>query len=95
MDRIYIGSNGRAAAINTQTGEIIWEVKFKNSSKEVSIVEKENFLFVGCQGKFYCLNKQDGQTIWVNELKGWGYENIGIAMEGISVQYQTKIIDRS
>lgn len=91
MEKIYIGSNGKLAAINPQNGEIIWQVKLTSSfNSDVSIIEKDNYLFVGCYGKIYGVNKQNGEILWTNELSGWGYGNIGIANEGISIQHKSK-----
>ena len=96
MDKIYIGSNGKLAAVNPKTGEIIWQTKLAGAYKcDVSIIEKEDYLFVGCYGKIHGVNKQNGEVLWTNELSGWGYSNIGIAGEGISIQHKSKLNNSS
>ena len=92
MEKIYIGSNGKLAAINPKNGEIIWQTKIAAAYNcDVSIVEKEDYLFVGCYGKIHGVNKQNGEILWTNELTGWGYANIGIANDNISIQHKSKM----
>src|SRR6478672_12456115 len=82
---LFIYSNGRVAAINAGSGEIVWEVKLKDYVKSTfshavgSIQAQGDKLFIGVSGIVVCLNAKDGSFVWKNELKGWGYSFVSFA----------------
>lgn len=85
---LFILSNGRVAAINKKTGDIVWEIKLKDYVKgsfsysygQISV--EENKIFVGTSGILLCLSTKDGSLIWKNELKGWGYGFVSMGNVG-------------
>jgi len=85
---LFILSNGRVAAINKKTGDIVWEVKLKEyvgssltySFGQISV--EDNKIFVGTTGILLCLSTKDGSLVWKNELKGWGYGFVSLGNAG-------------
>jgi outer membrane protein assembly factor BamB len=85
---LFIYSNGRVAAINRKTGDIVWEIKIKEYIKggfsysygQISV--EDNKIFLGTSGILLCLSTKDGSLIWKNELKGWGYGFVSLANAG-------------
>lgn len=88
-NNLYILSNGRVAAIDKTSGEIVWEVKLRTYVKTSlnytigQITFEHNKLFVAVSGILLCLEATDGSLIWKNELKGWGYNFVSVANAGI------------
>lgn len=85
---LFIFSNGRVAAIDKKTGDIIWEIKIKQyAGRSMSysygqIFAEDGKVYVGCSGMLFCLNAKDGSLLWKNELKGWGYQFVALANMG-------------
>lgn len=85
---MYIFSNGRVAAIDKKTGDIVWEIKLKEYFKSAvrmfygQISVENDKVFVGASGMLFCLNAKDGSLLWKNELKGWGYHFVSLANAG-------------
>jgi outer membrane protein assembly factor BamB len=82
---LFILSNGRVAAINKKTGDIVWEVKLKQyvtNSMAGSVGQinvEDNNVYIGVAGILLCLSTKDGALMWKNELKGWGYYFVSMA----------------
>ncbi len=82
---LYILSNGRVAAIDKQSGDIIWEIKLRqyvngaHTNAVGQISYEENRLYISIPGILICLDAKDGALIWKNELKGWGYGFVSMA----------------
>ncbi|HMR82894.1 MAG TPA: PQQ-binding-like beta-propeller repeat protein [Niabella sp.] len=88
-NKLFILSNGRVAAIDKKSGDIVWEVKLREYVKGASlsyvvgqIVLEGDKLVVAVSGILLCLSAKDGSLIWKNELKGWGYAFVSIANAG-------------
>lgn len=85
---LFIFSNGRVAAIDKKTGDIIWEIKMKQyAGRSMSfsygqIFAEDGKVYVGSAGMLFCLNAKDGSLLWKNELKGWGYQFVALANMG-------------
>jgi outer membrane protein assembly factor BamB len=82
---LFILSNGRVAAINKKTGDIVWELKLKQYVTSTmagavgQISVEDNKIYIGVAGILLCLSTKDGALIWKNELKGWGYNFVSMA----------------
>ena len=100
MEKLIIGSNGKVAAINSQSGKIIWETNLAKGffssthQQDVSVIEHEGNVFAGCQGHVFCIDSSSGKIKWHNELKGFGYNDVTLSIGGKSVQYVTKVETR-
>ena len=99
---LYIGTNGRVAAIDTNDGTIIWQLTLQTdgimstmSGEDVNILYKDGLIYAGCNGHIFCIDGYTGDVIWHNGLKGFGYHDIVLAMDGISVQMAKKTVKKS
>jgi outer membrane protein assembly factor BamB len=68
---IFVGFNQRVAALNRDTGEIVWSQKCRGGSY-VTFLLKEDRLIVSSNGYIYCLNPLTGQIYWNNDMPGYG-----------------------
>ena|SRR5690349_24084671 len=96
-DPLIIGTNGYVARIDPATGQELWRTPlipglFSGTSyTDVSVLIRDNSVFAGARGHLFCLDLASGKISWHNELKGMGYNDVAIAMEGISIQYLAKV----
>jgi len=73
MDLLFVGLNSRVAALDRQTGEIVWKWKSpKGRSSHVAVLLDGDRLMVSVQGYTYCLDTASGEQIWTNPLEGFG-----------------------
>lgn len=95
---LIIGSNGYVARIDTSTGLELWRTKLLpglfggSSCTDVSILLRGQLVFAGTHGHLFCLELTTGQILWRNELKGMGYNDVALSMEGTSVQFLSKTV---
>jgi outer membrane protein assembly factor BamB len=70
-DLLYVGLNGRVAALDRHSGDIVWEWRAKEGSTYVTILPDRGQLFVSVDGYTYCLDPATGEEYWMNPLKGY------------------------
>ncbi len=93
MDYLIIGCNGRVAAINPLTGNMKWETKLPvkySSYQDVNVLIDEDLIYAGCHGYLFCLDLHNGTLKWQNNLKGWGLNDITLALKDKSIQIMAK-----
>ncbi len=96
-DLLVIGSNGIVAGIDKRTGTIRWQTVLMPGflgggvSQDVSVLVHDCYVYAGCHGALFCLSLRSGQILWKNELKGFGYNDVSLALNNISVQYLEKV----
>lgn len=102
MNPLIIGTNGNIAAIDSTTGEIRWATELKTGGllsstrgEDVSVILRDDRVYAGCSGHLFCLDAANGTILWHNDLKGFGHNDVSLALEGVSVQYLEKIGRRS
>jgi len=71
-DVVLVGFNSRVAALNRETGDIVWQWKASQGSGFVSLLLDDDRLFVAVIGYTYCLDPLTGQELWFNPMKGFG-----------------------
>jgi outer membrane protein assembly factor BamB len=73
-DLVYVGFNGRVAALNRNTGDIVWDWRSpKPRSGYVSLLLlDDSHLIASVNGYTYCLQPSTGAEQWFNELVGFG-----------------------
>ena len=82
-DLIFVGLNGRVAALDRTTGETIWEWRSpKPRSGYVNLLVDKNLLIAGVNGYIYGLDPRTGEQLWFNELKGYGLGVTSLATLG-------------
>ena len=96
-ETLIIGSNGYVSRIDTASGQELWRTKLLSgllggsSCTDVSVLLRRKFIFAGTHGHLFCLILESGQILWKNELKGMGYNDVALAMEGVAIQFLTKV----
>jgi outer membrane protein assembly factor BamB len=70
---VYVGFNSRVAALDKNTGEIVWDWKAPKGRGYVSILLLEDRrLIVSVVGYTYSLDALTGKQQWYNEMRGFG-----------------------
>jgi len=70
---VYVGFNSRVAALDKNTGKIVWDWKAPKGRGYVSILLLEDDqLIVSVVGYTYSLDALTGKQQWFNELQGFG-----------------------
>ncbi|MBI3863513.1 MAG: PQQ-binding-like beta-propeller repeat protein [Planctomycetia bacterium] len=72
---VFVGFNSRVAALNRETGEIVWSWKATKPSMAggyVTLLLDGERLIVSVNGYMYCLHAETGEQLWYNETKGFG-----------------------
>ncbi len=99
MNPLIIGSNGSVAAIDPASGHVLWQVKLDTGAgffsstrnEDTSVLVKDGRVYAGGCGHLFCLDAATGQTLWHNPLSGMRHNDIALAMEGVAVQFVTKV----
>lgn len=74
---VFVGVNGRVAALDQFTGAELWRVELPSTGYNVvTLVYEQLKLFAAVNGKCFALDPFTGAFLWKNELKGMGYEHI-------------------
>ena len=98
---LIIGTNGYVASLDPDSGEELWRTKLQGgvfnatTREDVSVIVCEGKVFAGSQGHLICLDLASGQILWRNELKGLGYNDVSLALEGVSIQYLKRVVHHS
>jgi len=71
-DLVYVSFNSRAAALNRQTGEIVWDWKAPHGSGYVAMMLDGEHLMTSVSGYTYCLDASTGEQKWMNKMSGFG-----------------------
>ena len=77
-DLLFLGLNGRVAALDRNSGEIVWEWTAKDPDKNravggyMTLLVDQGQLFVSANGYTYRLDPITGDELWANPLRGWG-----------------------
>jgi outer membrane protein assembly factor BamB len=85
QDLVFVGLNSRLAALQRDTGEIVWQWKASKPRTHgyVSVLLlDETRLIVSVNGYTYCLDPLTGKQRWFNELPGFGTGVTSIAAVG-------------
>ncbi|MGD9722167.1 MAG: PQQ-binding-like beta-propeller repeat protein [Pirellulales bacterium] len=69
---VFVGFNARVAALDRETGELVWQWKCPRGSGIAALLLDGDRLIASLQGYTYCLDAASGQLIWNNPLKGMG-----------------------
>jgi outer membrane protein assembly factor BamB len=71
QELVYVGLNGRVAALDRNTGEAVWEWRASNGNAYVVMLVDRDLLLVSVDGYTYALNAYTGEEIWHNPLRGY------------------------
>jgi outer membrane protein assembly factor BamB len=82
---VFVGFNSRIAAMDANSGEIIWQWRSPRPSTGgyvTLLLLDENRLVASVNGYTYCLDPASGTQLWYNELVGFGTGATSIAALG-------------
>ena len=84
---IFVGFNGYVAALDRDSGEIVWANKQMKHKGNVIFLLDGDRLIVSLNGYIYCLDPLSGQILWHNPMKGYGWGIASLAsVRGSSMQ---------
>jgi hypothetical protein len=69
---IFVGFHSRVAAMNRDTGELVWQWRSPKGSGYTTLLLDGDRLIVSVMGYTYCLDPLSGQQWWANDLPGMG-----------------------
>jgi outer membrane protein assembly factor BamB len=68
---IFVGLNGYAAALDRDTGEIVWSNNQMRNGYVTLMLDGDR-LIVSTNGFIYCLDPCTGEILWHNPMTGYG-----------------------
>jgi outer membrane protein assembly factor BamB len=68
---IFVGLNGWVAALDRDSGEIVWYCSQLDSGYTTLLLDGDR-LIVSTNGYLYCLDPQNGKVVWKNPMTGYG-----------------------
>src|SRR4051794_40637625 len=68
---IFVGLNGYAAALDRDTGELVWSNNQMRSGYVTLLLDGDR-LIVSTNGYIYCLDPLTGEILWNNPMSGYG-----------------------
>tara|TARA_R110002096_G_scaffold400674_1_gene597317 strand:- start:2704 stop:3069 length:366 start_codon:yes stop_codon:yes gene_type:complete len=71
-DLVFVAFNSRAAALNRETGDIVWDWKAGKGSGFVALLLDGDRLMASVSGYTYCLDALTGGELWMNPMTGFG-----------------------
>ena len=73
IDRlVFVGLNGYAAALDRDTGAIVWSNDQMKRGYVTLLLDGDDRLICSTNGYLYCLDPLTGQILWHNPMRGYG-----------------------
>jgi outer membrane protein assembly factor BamB len=69
---VFVGFNSRIAALDRNSGEVVWKWKSPKGSGIPMLLLDGDRLIVSIQGYTHCLDPLSGDELWFNPLPGMG-----------------------
>src|SRR3954449_2888081 len=69
---VFVGFNGRAAALDRDSGEIVWSNNDMHRGYVTLLLDGDR-LIASSNGYMYCLDPYTGDILWHNPMTGFGY----------------------
>lgn len=69
---VFVGFNGRVAAVDRAGGKIVWEWKSPKGSGFVSLLLDGDRLIAAVSGYTYALDAMSGVQLWYQPFEGFG-----------------------
>jgi len=71
-DLVFVGFNRKVAALERNTGSLIWQWQAPQGMQYTSLLLDGDLLIVSVDGYMYGLNPYSGELLWSNPMKGFG-----------------------
>ncbi|HJZ93348.1 MAG TPA: PQQ-binding-like beta-propeller repeat protein [Gemmataceae bacterium] len=68
---VFVGLNGYAAALDRETGDIVWSNDQMHSGYVTLLLDGDR-LIASTNGYIYCLDPLTGEIRWHNPMSGYG-----------------------
>jgi len=90
---LFVGFNARVAALDADTGDMIWRWKAPNRAGGYVTLQLigTRRLIAAIDGYIYCLDPMSGEPIWLNETKGFGTGVTSIVAFGVPAAHDSVI----
>lgn len=91
---LFVALNGRVAALDRDSGQIIWQWTAKHPDKHwpvggyMTLLVDQGQLFASANGYTYRLDPLTGAELWANPLRGWGLGPAALATSTASSSQQ-------
>ena len=72
QDLVFVGLNGRVAALEISSGGTVWEWQAPKGAGYVNLLVDRDLVIAAVNGYVYGLDPKTGDQVWFNELKGYG-----------------------
>ena len=72
-DLVFTGLNSRVAALNRNTGAIVWRWSAPAGTTYTILLLDGDRLIVSVHGYMFALDAATGRQLWDNEMAGFGY----------------------
>jgi len=69
---IFTGFNHRVAALNRNSGNLIWQWRAPQGTQYTTLLLDGDVLIVSVDGYMYGLNPYSGDLLWSNPMSGFG-----------------------
>jgi outer membrane protein assembly factor BamB len=69
---LFVGLNGYAAALDRDTGQIVWSNDQMKRGYVTLLLDGDDRLIVSTNGYLYCLDPLTGRILWHNPMRGYG-----------------------
>ena len=69
---VFVAFNSRAAALDRETGRIIWDWQSPKGRGFVALLLDGDHLMASVDGYTYCLDAATGRQRWENHMAGFG-----------------------
>ncbi|MFN3244173.1 MAG: PQQ-binding-like beta-propeller repeat protein [Planctomycetota bacterium] len=71
-DLVFVAFNSRAAALDRETGELVWKWRSPRGYGPVALMLDGDRVIASVQGYTYCIDAATGRQLWQNDMKGFG-----------------------
>ncbi len=72
-DLVFTAFNKRVAALDRNTGAIVWQWTAPSGETYASLLLDGDRLIVCVHGYMYALDAASGRPLWANEMAGFGF----------------------
>ena len=78
-DLVYVGLLRRVAALERETGRMVWKWEARKGMSDATLLLDRDLLIVSVDGNMYGLEALTGRELWFNPLRGFGIGRASLA----------------
>ncbi len=88
-DRVYVGSFSALTCLRYPTGEPLWSVEPRVTSRRTTLLLAGDRLFLASSGEIECFTL-DGRSLWHQGFRGKGQGDVALGFPGNVVQADSR-----